>query len=259
MGERKSFGKLKEVIQPPSLIQNQIDSFRDYLQLDVPGNQRDNKGIEAVFREIFPIDSYDGKCALEFLSYNIADPKYSEIQCIREGVSFASPLYIKLRLREEEQIKDEEIYMGELPMITDRGSFIINGSERVIVSQLHRSPGICFEESTHASGKVLYAFRIIPDRGTWLEVQFDQNDLLYVYLDRRRRRRKFLLSTLLRAMGYGTDNEIIKLKDTSRIINNTYNQNVNINLFLNEECKDAMNLTDFLSKIQNCLGWFSLF
>ena len=211
MGERKSFGKLKEVIQPPSLIQNQIDSFRDYLQLDVPGNQRDNKGIEAVFREIFPIDSYDGKCALEFLSYNIADPKYSEIQCIREGVSFASPLYIKLRLREEEQIKDEEIYMGELPMITDRGSFIINGSERVIVSQLHRSPGICFEESTHASGKVLYAFRIIPDRGTWLEVQFDQNDLLYVYLDRRRRRRKFLLSTLLRAMGYGTDNEIIKL------------------------------------------------
>jgi DNA-directed RNA polymerase subunit beta len=241
MGERISFGKLKEVIQPPSLIQNQIDSFRDYLQLDVPVNSRENKGIEAVFREIFPIDSYDGKCALEFLSYNIAEPKYTEIQCIREGVSYAAPLYIKLRLREEDQIKDEEIYMGELPMITDRGSFIINGSERVIVSQLHRSPGICFEESTHASGKILYAFRIIPDRGTWLEVQFDQNDLLYVYLDRRRRRRKFLLSTLLRAMGYGTDREIIelfyqidqlKLKDALNI------ENVS-NLVLIEDIVDA--------------------
>jgi DNA-directed RNA polymerase subunit beta len=118
---------------------------------------------------------------------------------------------VKLRLREEDHIKDEEIYMGELPMISERGSFIINGAERVIVSQLHRSPGIAFEESVHTSGKVLHAFRIIPDRGTWLEVQFDQNDLLYVYLDRRRRRRKFLLTTLLRAMGYSSDADILNL------------------------------------------------
>ena len=121
------------------------------------------------------------------------------------------PLYVKLRLREEDFIKDEEIYMGDIPMVTERGSFIINGAERVVVSQLHRSPGICFEKDFHASGKELFAFRIIPDRGTWLEVQFDNNDLLYVYLDRRRRRRKFLITTLLRAIGYSSDLDILNL------------------------------------------------
>ena len=211
MSERKSYGKLKEIIQPPSLIQNQIDSFKDYLQINIPSEKRGIFGIEAVFREIFPIESYDGKCSLEYVSYTISPPKFSEIECIREGVSYSSSLHIKLRLQEEEQIKDEEIYMGELPMISERGSFIINGSERVVVSQLHRSPGICFETSAHTSGKVLYAYRIIPDRGTWIEVQFDQNDLLYVYLDRRRRRRKFLITTLLRGMGFSSDNEILEL------------------------------------------------
>ena len=121
------------------------------------------------------------------------------------------PLYVKLRLREEDFIKDEEIYMGDIPMVTERGSFIINGAERVVVSQLHRSPGICFEKDFHASGKELFAFRIIPDRGTWLEVQFDNNDLLYVYLDRRRRRRKFLITTLLRSIGYSSDLDILNL------------------------------------------------
>ncbi|MGJ3243219.1 MAG: DNA-directed RNA polymerase subunit beta [Opitutales bacterium] len=211
MSERKNFGQLTEVIAPPNLIQNQIDSFKEFLQVDVAPTQRASIGLHAVFSEVFPIESYDGKCTLEFISYTLGDPKLSELECIREGVTYSISLYVKLRLREEDQIKDEEIYMGELPMITERGSFIINGAERVIVSQLHRSPGICFEESTHTSGKTLYSFRIIPDRGTWLEVQFDQNDLLYVYLDRRRRRRKFLITTLLRAMGYSTDSEILQL------------------------------------------------
>ncbi len=211
MSERINFGKLKEVIQPPNLIQNQIDSFRDFLQMDIASTQRETTGLEAVFSEVFPIESYDGRCHLEYVSYNATPPKETEIEAIREGVTYSVSLYVKLRLREEDHIKDEEIYMGELPMITERGSFIINGAERVIVSQLHRSPGIAFEESTHTSGKTLYAFRIIPDRGTWLEVQFDQNDLLYVFLDRRRRRRKFLLTTLLRAMGYGSDAEILSL------------------------------------------------
>ena len=209
--ERINFGKLKEVIQPPNLIEIQINSYLDFLQKGVPDKQRKPQGLEAVFREVFPIESYDGRLVLEYVSYSIGDPKHSEIECIREGITYAVPLYVKLRLREEDFIKDEEIYMGDIPMVTERGSFIINGAERVVVSQLHRSPGICFEKDFHASGKELFAFRIIPDRSTWLEVQFDNNDLLYVYLDRRRRRRKFLITTLLRSVGYSSDLDILNL------------------------------------------------
>ena len=209
MAERINFGKLREVITPPNLIQIQTNSFREFLQQECGPGQRKALGLEAVFREVFPIESYDGRCHLEYLSYSLSGPKMGEMECIREGVTYSISLYVKLRLREEDQIKDEEIYMGEMPMITERGSFIINGAERVVVSQLHRSPGICFEKTPHTSGKSLFSFRIIPDRGTWLECQFDQNDLLYVYLDRRRRRRKFLITTLLRALGFGTDHEIL--------------------------------------------------
>lgn len=209
MSDRINFGKLKEVISPPNLIQIQSDSFKEFIQADVAPNKREHLGLEAVLREVFPIESYDGRCQLEYVSYRLSEPKLTEMECIREGVSYSISLYVKLRLKEEEAIKDEEIYMGEMPMITERGSFIINGAERVVVSQLHRSPGIAFEVAPHTSGKLLHSFRIIPDRGTWLETQFDQNDLLYVYLDRRRRRRKFLVTTLLRAMGYGSDYEIL--------------------------------------------------
>ncbi len=211
MPERINFGKLKEVIDPPNLIQIQINSFKEFLQQDKAPSQRDALGLEAVFREVFPIESYDNRAQLEYVSYTLSGPKLTEMECIREGVTYSISLYVKLRLKEEARIWDEEIYMGEMPMITERGSFIINGAERVVVSQLHRSPGIAFEVTPHSSGKQLYSFRIIPDRGTWLECQFDQNDLLYVYLDRRRRRRKFLITTLLRAMGYGTDYDILSL------------------------------------------------
>ena len=212
MAERINFGSIQEVIVPPNLIENQIESFNELIQKDTLSTQRDPQlGLHAVFNEVFPIESYDGRCYLEYLGYTLEEPKLSEMECLREGATYSSSLHVKLRLREEEAIKDEEIYMGEIPMITRRGSFIINGAERVIVSQLHRSPGICFEKSLHTSGKTLFAFRVIPDRGTWIEVQFDQNDLLYVYLDRRRRRRKFLLTTLMRSLGYGSDREILSL------------------------------------------------
>src|SRR5580658_7961958 len=190
--ERINFGKLREVIQPPNLIEIQINSYLEFLQKGVPEKQRKPQGLEAVFREVFPIQSYDERLVLEYVSYTLGDPKNSEIECIRDGITYSVPLYVKLRLREEDFIKDEDIYMGEIPMVTERGSFIINGAERVVVSQLHRS-------------------RIIPDRGTWLEVQFDNNDLLYVYLDRRRRRRKFLITTLLRSIGYSSDIDILNL------------------------------------------------
>jgi len=209
--ERINFGKLREVIQPPNLIEIQINSYLEFLQKGVPEKQRKPQGLEAVFREVFPIQSYDERLTLEYVSYTLGDPKNSEIECIREGITYSVPLYVKLRLREEDFIKDEDIYMGEIPMVTERGSFIINGAERVVVSQLHRSPGIAFEVSPHPNGKLLHSFRIIPDRGTWLEVQFDNNDLLYVYLDRRRRRRKFLITTLLRSIGYSSDIDILNL------------------------------------------------
>ncbi|MFM1851673.1 MAG: hypothetical protein RIS54_1357 [Verrucomicrobiota bacterium] len=209
--ERINFGNLREVIQPPNLIEIQINSYLDFLQKGLPEKQRKPQGLEAVFREVFPIESYDGRLTLEYVSYTLGDPKNTEIECIRDGITYSVPLYVKLRLREEDFIKDEEIYMGEIPMVTERGSFIINGAERVVVSQLHRSPGIAFEVTPHPNGKLLHSFRIIPDRGTWLEVQFDNNDLLYVYLDRRRRRRKFLITTLLRSVGYSSDIDILNL------------------------------------------------
>jgi DNA-directed RNA polymerase subunit beta len=209
--ERKNFGKLREVIPPPNLIENQIFSFNDFLQLDQSASARKNVGLDAVFREAFPVESNNGNFRLEYLEYGLVMPKQTELECIREGTTYAISVMLKLRLREKGAFKDEEILMGEIPMITDRGSFIVNGAERVVVSQLHRSPGICFEESAHTSGKMLHAFRIIPDRGTWIEVQFDQNDLLWVYLDRRRRRRKFLVTTLLRAFGYKDDKDILAL------------------------------------------------
>ncbi|MBL4575528.1 MAG: DNA-directed RNA polymerase subunit beta, partial [Opitutaceae bacterium] len=211
MADRINYGKLKEVITPPNLIEIQINSCLEFLQRDVPNNQRKPVGLESVIKDVFPIESYDGRLVLEYVSYTIGDSKNSEIECMRDGITYAVPLYVKLRLREEDFIKDEEIYMGEIPMVTERGSFIINGAERVVVSQLHRSPGICFEVALHTNGKELHSFRIIPDRGTWLETQFDNNELLYVYLDRRRRRRKFLITTLLRAIGHSSDVDILGL------------------------------------------------
>src|SRR5258707_6171904 len=133
------------------------------------------------------------------------------LEAQREGQTFSAPLHVTFQLREEKGTKEEKVYMGEIPLMTPQGTFVINGAERVVVSQLHRSPGIAFESSIHLNGKVLFSFRIIPDRGSWLEVQFDTNDLLYIYLDRRKRRRKFLATTFLRAIGYGSDEDIIRV------------------------------------------------
>lgn len=211
MSERKNFGKLREVIPLPNLIENQVKSYADFLQKDVPPSKRQKIGLHAVFSEIFPIESYDGKHKLEYVSYDLVGPKQSEVECIKEGTTYSVSLFVTFRLREEDRTQEERIFMGDINLMTQSGSFIVNGAERVVVSQLHRSPGICFEETMHSSDKVLYSFRLIPDRGTWVEVQFDQNDLLYVYIDRRRRRRKFLITTLLRALDHSSDQEIINL------------------------------------------------
>ncbi|MFM2170390.1 MAG: DNA-directed polymerase subunit beta [Verrucomicrobiota bacterium] len=209
MSERLYFGKFEEVIEPPNLIEVQSRSYEEFMQKEIAPSERTNTGLQAVFHEVFPIKSYDESITLDFLSYDIEDPKVTSLDSLRHGETFSAALYVTFRLKDESGSKKERVYMGELPMMTRRGTFIINGAERVIVSQLHRSPGICFETSQHLNGKTLHSFRIIPDRGSWLEVQFDTNDLLYVYLDRRRRRRKFLATTFLRALGYSTDREII--------------------------------------------------
>jgi len=209
--ERINFGKIKEIIAPPNLIELQTNSYKEFLQIEIPPSRRKNTGLQAVFTEVFPIESYDGKCVLDFRTYEIGEPKLDWLDCLREGVTFGAPLHVTFLLKEEKGAKEEKVFMGELPLMTPQGTFVINGAERVIVSQLHRSPGLAFEASQHPNGKTLHSFRIIPDRGSWYEAQFDTSDLLYVYLDRKKRRRKFLTTTFFRALGYGSDADILKL------------------------------------------------
>src|SRR3954469_12856858 len=225
--ERINFGKIKEIIAPPNLIELQTTSYAEFLQLNVAPSRRKNMGLQAVFREVFPIESYDGKCVLDYHSYDIGEPKQDWLECLREGITYGAPLYVTFLLKEEKDTKEEKVFMGELPLMTPQGTFVINGAERVIVSQLHRSPGLAFEATQHPNGKMLHSFRIIPDRGSWYEAQFDTSDMLYVYLDRKKRRRKFLTTTFFRALSFldaegtksskedgkkrGTDEEILKL------------------------------------------------
>ncbi|MFI3243723.1 MAG: DNA-directed RNA polymerase subunit beta [Akkermansia sp.] len=208
--ERISFGKIREVVAPPNLIEIQTKSYEEFLQRFQDADKRLKIGLQAVLSEYFPIESYDGQIKLEYDSYAISPPKTSDFAAIRAGETYSSSLYVKFRLTCGDYSVDEDVYMGEIPMITDRGTFVVNGAERVIVAQLHRSPGICFEKTRHTNGKDIFSFRIIPDRGSWLEVQFDTNDLMYVFLDRRRRRRKFLATTFLRYLGYETDRQIVE-------------------------------------------------
>ena len=208
MPERVNFGKLEDVLEIPDLIGILLDSYQSFLQLNVPPEQRKNQGLQEVFNEVFPIESFDKQILLEFVSYNIGTPKKGIVDCIKDGDSYSAPLHVIFRLKDKEAVTEESVYMGEIPMMTPRGSFVINGAERVIISQLHRSPGICFEKTRHSTGKTLYSFRIIPDRGSWMEVQFDINNQIYIYLDRRRRRRKFLITTFLRAIGYDTNRDM---------------------------------------------------
>ncbi|MDB4535287.1 DNA-directed RNA polymerase subunit beta, partial [Akkermansiaceae bacterium] len=227
MLKREYFGTIEEVIEPPNLIEVQSKSYEDFLQKDVSPSKRTGTGLQAVFQEVFPIKSYDDTIELGFVSYDIEDSKASALDALRTGETFSAALYVTFNLKDDTGTKKERVYMGELPMMTRRGTFVINGAERVIVSQLHRSPGICFEKSVHLNGKILHSFRIIPDRGSWLEVQFDTNDLAYVYLDRRRRRRKFLVTTFLRALGYPTERDLVS---------NFYNiQKLKISEKMNEE------------------------
>ena len=172
MSDRISFGKLHEAIQPPNLIELQIKSYEEFFQTGVEPSKRKNVGLQAVFREFFPIFGFEEKSSLDFVSYQLEEPKIGPVECQIDGQTYSAPLYVTFRYKDERSTKEEKVYMGEIPLMTNAGTFIVNGAERVVVSQLHRSPGICFESDVHLNGKLLHGFRIIPDRGSWTEVQF---------------------------------------------------------------------------------------
>ncbi len=218
---RNSFGKRRDVLEVPYLLATQVDSYKRFLQADVPPSKRIDEGLHAALKSVFPIESHTGHAVLEYVSYSLGEPTFDVKECQQRGANYAAPLRVLVRLviydREApasakvvKDIKEQEIYMGEIPLMTETGTFVINGTERVIVSQLHRSPGVFFDHDrgkTHSSGKLLFNARIIPYRGSWLDFEFDHKDCVYVRIDRRR---KLPATVLLRALGYDNE-EIIKL------------------------------------------------
>ena len=206
MKKAVTFAKLTEGLAPPDLVEVQKRSYWDFLQLDVPKHKRQNAGLQAAFLEIFPIESPDRTYRLDYVSYALGKPKYSVNECLRNGFSYAAPLKVKLRLAGPKEMREQEVYFGEIPLMTEVGTFVINGDERVVVSQLHRSPGVTFEVTVHATGKRLFSARLIPYRGAWVELDFDMLDVLHVSIDRRR---KMVGTILLRALGFSTDEDIL--------------------------------------------------
>jgi DNA-directed RNA polymerase subunit beta len=208
--QRVSFIEREDIIDLPNLIEIQVKSYGQFLQADRLDHERDSIGLQEVFQEVFPIKSYDDKTIIEFISYNLGVPKHTPEECIRRGITYNVSLKVRFRLTDETGIKEEEVYMGTIPVMTEKGTFIINGAERVIVSQLHRSPGICFEQERSLKGFVIYSMRIIPYRGSWLEATFDSSDHIYIHIDRKKRRRKILATTFIRTLGFSTDADIIE-------------------------------------------------
>ena len=221
---RKDFAKTLSVLKTPPLMNLQLKSYEDFLQKDVPISQREDKGLQAVFKSVFPIFDFNKTVSLEFVSYSLEEPKYTVKECRQRGLSYESPLKVVVRLvfyevnvdkdgneqRSVSSIKEQEVYLGNIPLMAETGSFVYNGTERVIVSQLHRSPGIIFEHDSgkkHSSGKLLYSARIIPHRGSWLDFEFDHKNILFVRIDRKR---KLHATVMLKALGYTTP-ELLKM------------------------------------------------
>src|SRR6185369_3354627 len=212
---RQSFGKIDRIIDIPNLIDIQMKSYEKFLQANVPPNERQDLGLQGVFRSVFPIRDFNGTSELVFVGYTLERPKYDVDECRQRGMTFAAPIKVTIQLiiydnsgegseRLVRDIKEQEVYFGEIPLMTENGTFIINGTERVVVSQLHRSPGVFFDHDkgkTHSSGKLLYQARIIPYSGSWLDFEFDHKDIIDVRIDRRR---KMHATVLLRALGFTT-------------------------------------------------------
>ena len=212
---RKSYGEIPETVQMPNLIEVQRSSYEQFLQMHTRPSARDPDGLEAVFKSVFPIKDFSDRATLEYISYEFEQPKFDVQECMQRDLNFAAPLKVKLRLivfetdeetgaRSIKDIKEQDVYLGDIPLMTDKGTFIVNGTERVIVSQMHRSPGVFFDHDkgkTHASGKLLFAARVIPYRGSWLDFEFDAKDILFVRIDRKR---KLPATVLLQALGHSS-------------------------------------------------------
>jgi DNA-directed RNA polymerase subunit beta len=221
---RKNFGKRRSILEVPFLLAIQVDSYREFLQEKIEPAKRDDKGLHAALKSVFPIASYSGNAALEYVGYKLGEPPFDERECRNRGLSYGAPLRVTVRLviydRESstkaiKYVKEQEVYMGEIPLMTGNGTFIVNGTERVIVSQLHRSPGVFFDHDrgkTHSSGKLLYSARIIPYRGSWLDFEFDPKDALFTRIDRRR---KLPVTVLLRALGYNNEEMLSEFFETN--------------------------------------------
>src|SRR5512136_2440351 len=218
---RKNFGKQPSILEVPYLLAIQLDSYRSFLQSDKPEEARNEVGLHAAFKSVFPISSYSGNATLEYVGYRLGEPGFDVKECQLRGLTYAAPLRVKVRLivldkeapgakKPVKDVREQEVYLGDLPLMTDNGTFVINGTERVIVSQLHRSPGVFFDHDrgkTHSSGKLLFSARIIPYRGSWLDFEFDAKDCVYARIDRRR---KLAVTILLRALGY-SDEQMLDL------------------------------------------------
>src|SRR3990167_4794070 len=232
---RKTFGKLLSAIEVPPLLEIQLNSYFKFLQADVLPEARTSTGLEGVFRSVFPIKSSSGNAILEYVGYRLGETIFDVKECKMRGLTYAAPLRVKVRLiyynkeagtdsRAVKNVKEQEVYMGEIPLMTEHGTFVINGTERVVVSQLHRSPGVFYEHDkgkTHSSGKLLFSARVIPYRGSWLDFEFDPKDCIYARIDRRR---KLPVTILLRALGYTTE-EILNFffdKNTFHIKNGEF-------------------------------------
>ena len=211
---RVNFARVKNPYPYPDFLDVQLQSFRDFLQLDTPTEKRKNEGLYKVFSENFPIQDTRNNFVLEFLDYYIDPPRYTIEECLDRGMTYCVPLKAKMKLfctdpdHEDFATEVEDVYLGNIPYMTDKGTFVINGAERVVVSQLHRSPGVFFGQSVHPNGTKLYSARIIPFRGSWIEFATDINNVMYAYIDRKK---KLPVTTLLRAIGLETDNDIIKI------------------------------------------------
>ncbi|MDO9070514.1 MAG: DNA-directed RNA polymerase subunit beta, partial [Deltaproteobacteria bacterium] len=225
---RKNFGKIERVVDISNLIEMQKESYHRFLQKDVEPGARSDYGLQGVFKSVFPIRDFSGVCSLEFVEYGLGDPKYDVDECQQRGMTFEVPMKIRVRLVVHDlgpdskaqtirDIKEQEIYFGTLPLMTEHGTFIINGTERVVVSQLHRSPGLFIDHDKakiHSSGKIIYSARLIPLRGSWIDFEFDPKDILYVRIDRRR---KFPATILLKALGYTTEELLNFFYKTQRV------------------------------------------
>ena len=225
---RKDFGKRKSILEVPYLLETQIRSYKEHLQLDVPADQRRERGLHGALNSVFPIVAYSGNAALEYVSYKLGEPVFDVKECKLRGMSYGAPLRVKVRLviydRESsakvkpvKYVKEQEVYMGDLPLMTETGTFIVNGTERVIVSQLHRSPGVFYDHDkgkTHSSGKLLFSARVIPYRGSWLDFEFDPKDCIFTRIDRRR---KLPVTILLRALGMDNEEILATFFETSKV------------------------------------------